>query len=78
MKIQIITREECSYCDDAKSLLFQEGFTFIEKLIGHDIQREEVLSLYPGRKVLPIVVIDNRCIGGFSELQEWMASHAVV
>jgi glutaredoxin len=78
MTIQIITREDCSYCGDAKALLSEEGYSYTEKLIGHDIQREEVLALYPGRKILPVVVIDDRCIGGFSELQEWIASHAAV
>lgn len=72
MQIQLITREECNYCDNAKVLLSNEGFSFTEKLIGHDIDREEVLENYPGQKMLPVVVIDGKCIGGFDQLKEWV------
>ena len=76
MKIQLITRDMCNYCDNAKVLLQQNGYLFTEKLIGHDIAREEVLHSYPSQKQLPIVVIDDQLIGGYSELYKWVENAA--
>lgn len=72
--IVLITREECNYCDNAKHALGTYGFAYQEKLIGHDIEREEVLEKYPGRKMLPVVVINDECIGGMEELNTWLVS----
>lgn len=66
--IKLITREECSYCDQAKTLLKQHNLEYSELQIGKDIEREMVLERYPGYKVLPIVVVDNKPIGGYNEL----------
>lgn len=70
--IELITRESCLYCNQAKSLLAEKDMVFKETQIGRDISREEVLQLYPGFKVLPIVVIDNQPIGSWAELLDYV------
>ena len=42
--IKLITREECSYCDQAKTLLKQHNLEYSELQIGKDIEREMVLE----------------------------------
>ena len=70
--IKLITREECSYCDQAKTLLKQHNLEYSELQIGKDIEREMVLEQYPGYKVLQIVVVDNKPIGGYNELLDYI------
>lgn len=70
--VVIITRDQCDYCVAAKKLLAENDCPFTEKAIGRDIDREEVLVAFPGQRLLPVVVIDDQCIGGFEELRAWI------
>ena len=49
--IKLITREECSYCDQAKTLLKQHNLEYSELQIGKDIEREMVRRLFQSSKV---------------------------
>lgn len=71
-KITLITRDNCVYCVAAKQRLQDRGLEFTEQYIGRDIQREEVLENYPTQKLLPVVLIDDKLIGGFEELDDWL------
>jgi len=70
--ITLITREGCSYCDQAKKLLKDNDKEFEERHIGLDITREDVLEKYPDCKVLPIVLVKGECIGGYLDLLDYM------
>ena len=70
--ITLITRPECNYCDNAKTILTRRGYTYTEKLIGHDIQRETVLEMYPTQNLLPVVLIDEQLLGGYTDLLDWL------
>jgi len=65
---ELITRDNCAYCIESKKLLEVNGKNYRELVIGRDISREEVMSKYPDRKVLPIVIQDGKVIGGYQEL----------
>lgn len=71
-KIEIITRDDCTYCVQAKQLLRDNNAEFTELHIGLDIMREDVLETYPECKVLPVVVVDGVCIGGYTDLLDYM------
>lgn len=64
----LITRDECAYCDNAKALLKMNNIKFTEYYMGLDYTREEVLEKYPTQKTLPIVLINDELIGGYTEL----------
>lgn len=38
-------------------------------IIDHDITREEVIEKFPNRKVLPIILVDDVVVGGYTDLQ---------
>lgn len=53
--IKLITREGCTSCNTIKTVFKQHGVDYEEYIIGTNINREEVLAQYPGRKNLPII-----------------------
>jgi glutaredoxin len=70
MTVELITKDNCNYCVNAKHLLNQKRIPFSEMKIGNGISREEVLSKFPTAKTVPIITIDGRYIGGFTELNK--------
>jgi len=70
--VVLITRDECTYCDNAKALLIMNNIKFTEYHMGLDYTREEVLEKYPTQKTLPIVLINDELIGGYTELFDRM------
>ena len=68
MDIVVYTKSDCPACINAKHLLNKNDYQFTEKTIGENITREEVMSLFPHVRTVPIIVIDNKVIGGFKEL----------
>ncbi len=71
-EVKIITREDCSYCDNAKALLRSKNIEYEELHLGLDITREDVLEKYPTQKLLPVVLIEDELIGGYIELLDWL------
>lgn len=69
---QLVTRQDCTYCEQAKSLLAEKSMIFEEIQIGRDITRDEVLAKYPGLKTLPIVIKNDVVLGGWAELLDDM------
>jgi glutaredoxin len=70
--IELITRDGCVFCTRAKSLLQNAGMPYIEKKIGLDIDREEVLKTYPDAKLLPLFILDSEYKGSYDELFPWV------
>lgn len=75
MKLVIIGRSGCKYCESAKILAFERGVDFEYKTLDKDISREELTSLIGNefRTVPQIFVIDNgtdemNYIGGYDDL----------
>lgn len=65
----LYTRTNCLFCRQAKDLLRQKHLSFNEMIIDHDITREEVIEKFPNRKVLPIILVDDVVVGGYTDLQ---------
>lgn len=68
MHVVLFTKENCSYCNSAKTFLKSKGIYFEERSLGLDFTRETLLEMYPTAKTFPVVVIDGFNIGGFNEL----------
>ncbi len=70
MKFVIYTSNWCSYCNAAKQLLNSRGFEFSEiNLEEKGMDREDLFELTGGRTV-PQILINEKPIGGFDELQK--------
>lgn len=68
-RVEIYTWQYCSYCLAAKRLLRQKGMDFIEYPIDHDEDaRAKMAARANERRTLPQIFINNRHIGGYSEL----------
>ena len=69
MKATVWSKYHCPYCDQAKALLKSKGIQFEEKKIGDGYTREELLEAVPGARTVPQIFLDDKLIGGFTELK---------
>ena len=70
MKAIIWSKYNCPYCDQAKALLKNKGIPFEEKKIGDGYTKEELLEAIPTARTVPQIFLDDKLIGGFTELNE--------
>ena len=75
MKVELWTRENppCGYCEVAKKLLDSKGISYINKVVGRDIDRDFAVNS-TGQKTVPMVWIDGHMIGGFDQLRSFLLS----
>ncbi len=72
MKAIIWSKYHCSFCDQAKKLLNAKGIEFEERKIGDGYTKEELLEAVPNARTVPQIFLDNKLIGGFTELKEYL------
>ena len=63
------SKNACPYCDQAKGLLKMKGIEFEERNINKDWTRDQLLEAVPMARTLPQIFLDDKLIGGFTELQ---------
>ena len=69
MKIEMYTKNICSYCVKAKALFQSKNLTFVEYNIESDINKlKEMLAKSNGRKTVPQIFINDTHIGGYDDL----------
>lgn len=66
----LYTKDNCSYCMNAKSLLVNKNISFKELKLGEDFTRESLLEMFPEAKTFPVIVVDGFNIGGYADLKE--------
>lgn len=71
MKAIIWSKYHCTFCEQAKSLLNQKGILFEEKKIGDGYTKEELLEAVPNARTVPQIFIDEKLIGGYTELKKY-------
>jgi glutaredoxin len=70
----VYTKDNCTYCDQAKNLLQSKGLPFQTLKLGEHVTRDELLKLIPTARTMPQIVKDDVVIGGFKELRELLAA----
>jgi glutaredoxin len=70
MKAILWSKYDCTFCDQAKALLKQNGIEFEERKIGDGYTKEELLEAVPTARTLPQLFLDNELVGGFTELKK--------
>ena len=69
MKVIIYTTDTCPYCVYAKRLLDQKKVSYQEIRVDLDpVVRDEMIALC-GRRTVPQIIINDKPIGGFDDLQ---------
>jgi len=66
--IVLYTKDNCTYCDQAKALLKLKGLEYREINIKDDQALDYLLSL--NLKTVPQIWFDNEYIGGFKQLEK--------
>lgn len=70
-KVEIYTKTFCGYCVRAKHLLDAKGIEYKEHVVFYGgPEREEMIERSGGRTTVPQIFIEERHIGGCSELLE--------
>jgi glutaredoxin 3 len=70
MQIKMYTKGQCSFCFAAKNLLTKRGIDYEEISILDDVEAEQQMRELTGRTSVPQILIDDKPIGGYSELVE--------
>ena len=71
MKATVWSKYHCPYCDQAKALLKAKGIEFTEKKIGDGYTKEDLLESVPTARTVPQIFLDDKLIGGFTELKKY-------
>jgi len=70
------SKDNCTFCDQAKALLEQRNIAYEERKIGHGYSREELLEAVPAARTVPQIFENNNHIGGFTELRKYIEETA--
>jgi glutaredoxin len=70
MKAIVWSKDNCTFCDQAKALLEQRNIAYEEKKIGYGFSREDLLEAVPTARTLPQIFLDQELVGGFTELRK--------
>ena len=70
---EIYGTTSCTFCDRAKILLAmkEKEFTFIDVAENDDITAA-FFKKFPKVKTVPQIMEDDKYIGGFNELKQWL------
>jgi glutaredoxin 3 len=76
----IYTKKDCVYCEAAKTLLKQNGLSFIDINVN-DLNKSDIYKLIDAStnsyRYFPIIFKDNRFIGGYNELNEFFEENDI-
>ena len=71
MEIIIYSKDNCPNCLKTKNILLKYNPKILK--IGQDISRENFFAKFPYVKEVPQVLINGKHIGGFSDVEKWVA-----
>jgi len=70
MKAIVWSRDQCTYCVQAKKLLESKGIEYEERNIMHGTwTKEQLLEAVPSARTVPQIFLDEEYVGGFNELK---------
>lgn len=70
MKAIVWSKNQCPYCDQAKSLLKMKGIDYEERNINNGWDREDLLAAVPTARTVPQIFLGEEYVGGFTELKK--------
>ena len=70
--LDVYTRPTCIWCIRAKELLNSKGIPFKNLDINDDELRKELKVKAPGIKTIPQIFKDEKRIGGYEDLVEYL------
>ena len=76
MKAIVWSKDNCTFCDQAKALLEQRNIAYEEKKIGYGYTREDLLEAVPTARTVPQIFVNKNYVGGFTELRKYIEETA--
>lgn len=76
MKAVVWSKYDCTFCDQAKSLLDLKGYEIEERKIGDGFTKEDLLESVPTARSVPQIFINDKHIGGYNELVRYFEETA--
>ena len=70
MKAIVWSKNACPFCDQAKNLLKSKGIEFEERNVQTDWTKEQLLEAVPNARTLPQIFLNDKLVGGFTELRK--------
>ena len=70
MEIKLYTTTSCPFCVAAKNLLTSKNLEFTEIDLTSDLELRLEVSTKHNWRTVPIVIIDDKLIGGFDDLNK--------
>ena len=70
MEIKLYTTISCPFCVAAKNLLVSKNLEFTEIDLTSDLELRLEVSTKHNWRTVPIVIIDDKLIGGFDDLNK--------
>ena len=71
MDVEIYSKTNCGFCNKAKIKL--QKYSPKIHMLNTDYTREEFYTKFPNAKTFPQIIINNQHIGGYTELEKWLA-----
>jgi len=70
-RVKVFSTASCPFCIKAKQLLEKWNIPYVEAMIDSDeAARREFAQATNRARTVPQIIIDGKCIGGFTELAE--------
>ena len=70
-RVKVFSTASCPFCVKAKQLLDKWNIPYVEAMIDSDAAaRREFAEATNRARTVPQIIIDGKCIGGFTELAE--------
>ena len=69
-EVVVYLSRSCFYCVRAKHLLHSKGVSYQSIIVDGDPALWDAMETRSGRSTVPQIFIDNRPIGGFSDMQQ--------
>ena len=74
-RVTVYTSFFCGYCRAAKSLLQRNGIPFEAVDLSNEPDKHMALREQTGHTTVPIIMLDDELIGGYTELQTHISTH---
>ena len=68
------SKTPCPFCDQAKQLLRLKGISYEERNItSGNWTKDQLLEAVPNARTVPQIFIDDKLVGGYTELKTFLA-----
>ena len=70
--IKVYGKPDCTWCSASKQLLSDRNIKFEYYSVGENIGIDFILETFPGVKTVPIIEVNNKFIGGYEQLKQYL------